>query len=53
MLAGTAYMERHNQVAGLVCRKICAEYRLEVPKSKWKMPPKVVENERAKILRDF
>ncbi|XP_055362142.1 uncharacterized protein LOC129603668 [Betta splendens] len=30
-----------------------AEYRLETPKSKWETPPKVVENERAKILWDF
>ncbi|KAF7654704.1 hypothetical protein LDENG_00066000, partial [Lucifuga dentata] len=34
-------------------RNICAEYGLEVPKSKWKTPPKVVENSRAKVLWDF
>ncbi|KAF7649100.1 hypothetical protein LDENG_00146690 [Lucifuga dentata] len=53
MLAGTAYTERHNQVAGIVYRNICAKYRLEVPKSKWETPPKVVENGRDKVLWDF
>ncbi|KAK7922439.1 hypothetical protein WMY93_009341 [Mugilogobius chulae] len=53
MLAGKAYMERHNQVAGIVYRNICAEYGLETPSSKWETPPKVVENDRAKILWDF
>jgi len=28
-------------------------YGLEVPKSKWLIPPKVVENDRAEILQDF
>uniref|UniRef100_A0A669EZW7 Reverse transcriptase domain-containing protein n=1 Tax=Oreochromis niloticus TaxID=8128 RepID=A0A669EZW7_ORENI len=53
MLAGKAYMERHNQVAGIVYRNICAEYNLEVPRSKWETPPRVMENDRAKILWDF
>ncbi|XP_054913489.1 uncharacterized protein LOC129377515 [Poeciliopsis prolifica] len=53
ILAGKAYMERHNQVAGIVYRNICAEYGLETPRSKWETPPKVVENARAKILWDF
>ncbi|KAK7930437.1 hypothetical protein WMY93_006832 [Mugilogobius chulae] len=53
MLAVKAYMERHNQVAGIVYRNICAEYGLETPRSKWETPPKVVENDRAKILWDF
>uniref|UniRef100_A0A087YQ23 Uncharacterized protein n=1 Tax=Poecilia formosa TaxID=48698 RepID=A0A087YQ23_POEFO len=53
MLAGKAYMERHNQVVGIVYRNICAEYGLEAPRSKWGTPPKVVENDRAKILWDF
>uniref|UniRef100_A0A3P9J433 Carbohydrate sulfotransferase n=1 Tax=Oryzias latipes TaxID=8090 RepID=A0A3P9J433_ORYLA len=53
MLAGKAYMERHNQVAGIIYRNMCAEYELETPRSKWETPPKVVENERAKILWDF
>ncbi|XP_051920732.1 uncharacterized protein LOC127600296 isoform X1 [Hippocampus zosterae] len=53
MLAGKAYMERHNQVAGIVYRNICAEYGLETPRSKWETPPKVVENDRAKVLWDF
>jgi len=37
-------------MAGKVYRNICTEYGLEVPKSKWKIQPKVVENDRAKIL---
>ncbi|TWW69232.1 hypothetical protein D4764_18G0000380 [Takifugu flavidus] len=53
MLAGKAYMERHNQVAGIVYRNICTEYGLEVPGSRWETPPKVVENKQAKILWDF
>ncbi|KAK7925836.1 hypothetical protein WMY93_008146 [Mugilogobius chulae] len=53
MLAGKAYMELHNQLAGIVYRNICVEYGLETPRSKWETPPKVVENDRAKILWDF
>ncbi|TWW76591.1 hypothetical protein D4764_13G0012530 [Takifugu flavidus] len=53
MLAGKAYMERHNQVAGIVYRNICTEYGLEVPGSRWETPPKVLENKQAKILWDF
>ncbi|TWW67366.1 hypothetical protein D4764_02G0004070 [Takifugu flavidus] len=53
MLAGKAYMERHNQVAGIVYRKFCTKYGLEVPGSRWETPPKVVENKQAKILWDF
>ncbi|KAJ0057310.1 hypothetical protein NL108_002264 [Boleophthalmus pectinirostris] len=53
MLAGKAYTERHNQVVGIVYGNICAEYRLETPGSRWETPPKVVENDRAKILWDF
>lgn len=46
-------MEWHNQVAGIVDRLICAEYKLETPRSQWESPPKVVENDQAKILSDF
>ncbi|XP_068176488.1 uncharacterized protein [Antennarius striatus] len=53
MLASSAYMERHNQVAVIVYRNICTQYGLEVPKSQWDIPPKVVENGKAKILWDF
>jgi len=34
-------------------RNICAECGLEVPNSRWYTPLTVVENNRAKILRDF
>ena len=40
-------------MAGIVCRNICAEHGLEVPKSKLVIPLKVVENDSAKILTDF
>ena len=53
MQAGMAYMERHSQVAGMVYRNICAEYGLKVLKSKWGTPPKVVDNDKAKIPWDF
>ncbi|TWW73493.1 hypothetical protein D4764_15G0008870 [Takifugu flavidus] len=53
MFAGKAYMERHNQVAGIVYRNICTEYGLEVPGSRWETTPKVLENKQAKILWDF
>ncbi|KAF7661452.1 hypothetical protein LDENG_00261530 [Lucifuga dentata] len=53
MLAEKAYTDRHNQVAGIVYRNICAEIGLGVPKSKLETPPKVIENGRAKILWDF
>jgi len=53
MQAGTAYMECHNQVAGIVYRNICTKYGLEAPSSKRKTPPKVVEKNQAKILWDF
>lgn len=53
MLASKAYVEHYNQVTGIVYRKISDKYGLEVPTSKWKMPPRVVENNRAKILWDF
>lgn len=45
MLAGRACMERYNQGAGIVYRIICAEYGLEVLRSKWETPPSVVETE--------
>ena len=53
ILAGSAYMERHNQVAGIVYRNICTQYGIEVPKSQWAAPQKVAENNRAKVLWDF
>lgn len=35
-MSSTKYMELHNQVAGMVCRNMCAKYGLEAPRSKWK-----------------
>ncbi len=34
-------------------RRSCVEYGLKVLRSRWKTSPKVVENDRAKILWDF
>ena len=42
----------HNQVAGIVYRKICTEYGLDPPKSRWNTPQKVVVKNRAKLLWD-
>jgi len=47
MQAGTAYMKHHNQVVRIVYWNICAD--LEVPKSKWEIPAKVVKNDRAPV----
>lgn len=46
-------MKPSNKVAGTVYRNMCAECGLEVPRSKWNMPLRVVENDKAKILWDF
>ena len=40
-LAGTEYTERHNNVASIVYRAICAEYNLEHNKDWWVKPEKV------------
>ncbi|KAM6449746.1 uncharacterized protein PHA67_017094 [Liasis olivaceus] len=53
MQARTAYTEWHNQVAGIVYRNICTVYGLDLLKSRWEIPQKVMENNRAKILWDF
>ena len=45
MQEGTVYVERHNQVAGLVYRNICTEVGLEVTSSEYKTPRKFVEND--------
>ena len=44
LLAGKAYMEHRNQVAGIIHRNICVKYELNVQGSRWKTPPKVIEN---------
>ena len=53
MPAGKAYMKRHNQVASTLHRNTLTEHGQEVPGSTWETPPKVIENERVKILWDF
>ena len=45
MLAGRAYMERHNQLAGIVYGNFCAKYGLAVQRSKWDTPPQMAEND--------
>jgi hypothetical protein len=52
-LAGTAYMERHNHVAGVVYRGLCTRYGLTQPQHWWEIPSKVNEDNRAKILWEF
>ena len=52
-LAGTEYTERHNSMASIVYRTICAVYNLEHSKNWWVEPEKVVRNDHAKILWDF
>lgn len=51
--AYTAYMECHNQVAGIMYRNICADYRLKVPVSEWKTLNKVFRNEQPRVLSDY
>ena len=53
MLAGKAYLQRHNQVSSIVSRNICTEYALNIPGSKWTPPPKMIENDWATILWVF
>lgn len=36
-----------------VDRNICIKYRLQIPKSWWETPPKVVKNNKDKVLCDF
>ena len=52
-LAGSAYTERHNHVAGMVYRSLCAQYDLSQPHYWWEIPDKVNENDQVKILWDF
>ena len=40
-LAGTEYTERHNSVASIVYKVICAEYNLEHSKDWWTEPERV------------
>lgn len=53
MLAGIAYTERLNQVAGIVYRSTADMYGLEGPKSWQEAPQKVAKNNRAVLLWDF
>ena len=52
-LAETEYTERHNNVASILYKAICAEYNLEHRKDCWIEPEKVIRNNHAKIHRDF
>lgn len=51
--AGTAYTERHHQIAGIVFRNICTVCGIDPPKTRWEFPEKIVKNKRARILQDF
>ncbi|XP_067939780.1 uncharacterized protein [Watersipora subatra] len=52
-LAGNAYTERYNQVAGVVYRSLCDEYGLNKLQHWWEAPRMVNENDLAKILCNF
>ena len=52
-LAGTEYTERHNKVASIVYRAICAEYNFEHSKDWWVEQEKVVRNGHAKTSGVF
>ena len=53
MQAGTDYLEHHNQVSGIVYRKIRIDCVIEIPVSKWITTVKVIENYQPKIVWDF
>lgn len=53
MLVDKAYIEPPDQVAGIVYRNIGTKYGLEVSESRCQRPPKVVENNKGKILWNF
>lgn len=53
MQAATAFTDRHNQVAVIMYRNICREYRLDIPKYRLEIPQKVLDNKKSKILWDF
>jgi alkylhydroperoxidase/carboxymuconolactone decarboxylase family protein YurZ len=54
VLAGTQYLNRHNEVAKAIHWSICEAYGIEVATSYWKHePPDVVETKEMKILWDF
>ena len=52
-LAGTKNTERHNNMALIIYKAICAEYNLEHSKDCWVEPEKVVRNDHTKVLWDF
>ena len=49
-LSGTENTKRHNNVASIVYKAICAEYNLEHNKDWWLESEKVVRNNQAKTL---
>ena len=53
MQVGMVYLELHNQVVSIVYKIICAKYELELPGSKWTTPPRLIENNQAKIVWNF
>ena len=53
LLSTTATAKRHNNVASIIYRAICAEYDLEHSNDWWVEPEKVVRNDYVKILWDF
>ena len=52
-LTRTEYTQRHNNVASIVYRVICAEYNLEDSRDWWVEPKRVVRDNHIKIFWNF
>ena len=52
-LVGTEYTKRHNNVASIINRAICAEYNLTHSKDWWVEPKRLIRNNYVKILWVF
>lgn len=53
-LAGSQYLNRHNEVAKIIHRNICREYGIPTPERVWHHNPlSVTDTERVKLLWDF
>lgn len=44
MQAGITYTESHNQIVGIIYRNIYSIYGFDHPKTKWKIPKKIADN---------
>lgn len=53
MEAGTTYTEKHKPMCWYHLPEYLLDYGLNPPKTKWTIPQKIVENNKAMILWDF